>query len=364
MRNLNRNHIIEMILLLVMIMFFSACNNIQSIETPSYSSIKTTTQTNNSTTKRKSTTNITTTIKKTTITTTTKTQNSTTGSFSSTSKQTTTKNEKIKIENYVGKNINEIKLEGITLIIKRSINKNIKENIVISQNIDPGVFLEQGEQLSIEVSSGIAKLIYGYNLNSTKIPREYTLGKYYFSINKYDNNVFLRTVEGIVVKNRLILSDVKCMFFDNKDIIYFQKISDGKIYSYSLSKNNEKVLINKKCDYYYYNNGSIFYSANNSVEEFNISKKTNKVLINNKAQYFQIYNDNIYILEKTDGSGKIKEVNIKTQESTEISVDKVKVFIINDFKVFYYSNNKLVYIDLYDYSKYQATIEQANKLNF
>jgi len=93
-------------------------------------------------------------------------------------------------------------------------------------------------------------------------------------------------------------------------------------------------------------------------------KKTNKILINNKAQYFQIYNNNVYILNKTDGSSTIKEVNIKTQETKEISQDKAKVFIINDFKVFYYSNDKLVYIDLYDYNKYQATKIQADKLNF
>jgi len=200
-------------------------------------------------------------------------EKSTTDNFSSTKKQTTTKNKKIKIENYIGKNINEININGVTLVIKKKIDKNIKKDIIISQNPTSGVLLEQGEKLILEVSSGQVTLEYGYDLNSNKIPKEYTLGKYYFSINKYDNNVFLRTVEGIVVKNRLLLTDVKSMFFDNKDIIYYQKIGDGKIYSYSLAKGKGNVLINKKCEYYYYKGDSIFYSEDDKVEEFNIAKK-------------------------------------------------------------------------------------------
>lgn len=257
-----------------------------------------------------------------------------------------------------------MKIDGI--IIKKSflLSKSIEKDIVISQNISPGTELEQGQEIELQVSLGQVSLTYGYDLLTNIIPRSYSYEGYYFSINPYDNNVFLRSINGIVVKNVLIITGCESMFFDGKGTIYFKKLSNGNIYSYNISKRQETLLINEKCNHYYFFDGKIFYSTDSKVAEYQLSSKTGKTLVNRKAKHFQIYNDYVYLLENSDGSSKIIAMSITDGTSKEISTVKVNTFIINQFKVFYYKDNTLVYVDLYDGNEYQATAEQKSNLAF
>ena len=270
----------------------------------------------------------------------------------------------INIDNYVGKNINSISINNINIIIVEKISKKVDNGIIIAQNIKAGSQLEKGQTIIFEVSIGENNLVNGYNLTTNNIPKAYSKGIYSFSINRYDNNVFLRTIEGIVVKNQLIFSDCHSMFFDNNDTIYFKKISNGYIYSYSLSKRKETLLINENCNYYRFFDNTIFYSTNTKVIEYNISSKSKTTLVNTKATHFQIYNNSVFTLETIDGKNKVKEISIDNSTIKDISTIYVNAFIINDFKVYYYKSGILVYIDLYDYEEYTATNEQKSILNF
>ncbi|MBN2853013.1 MAG: DUF5050 domain-containing protein [Clostridia bacterium] len=271
---------------------------------------------------------------------------------------------KIIIEDYTGKNIKEVKIDGITIKTSYVLNKTVAKDIVVSQNVNPGTELEKGQEITFEVSMGQVSLTYGYDLTTLFVPREYSYNSYYFSINPYDNNVFLRSISGIVVKNVLIIYGCESMYFDNNGTIYFKKLSNGNIYSYNLSKRQETLLINEKCNDYILVDGKIFYSTDSKVAEYQLSSKSSKTLINQKAKRFQVYNDKVYILTNNDGSSKIQEVDINTGNKKDISSVNVRSFLINQFKVFYYKDNILVYFDLYDGKEYTATSEQKNSLSF
>lgn len=274
---------------------------------------------------------------------------------------TTSPIENITVPNFVGKNITQLEESEMSINKEYQYSRDILKDIVIYQSIKEGLVVEKNQEISLTVSDGLPIITYGYDLTTLNVPREYSHGQYYFTINPYDNNVFLRTINGIVVTHQLIITDCHSMFFDQNDTIYYQKISDKKLYSFTLSSMENNRIVNEIVNDYHLSEATLFYATNTQVKAYSISSKTITTIASVKTTLFQVVN-HLYYLLNTNGKTYLYEYNGTTNK--KLLETSISSFIIHDFRAYYYENNNLFYVDLLNGQSYQATSEQKAQLYF
>ncbi len=355
--NNNRKIIFILLLITTISLFMVGCQQTSEVEpsmtntpiiTTSISSQSITTK-NNDTTTTSQTTNTTNTTN-TQVTTTTKSETI-----------TTVTNEKITVPELIGNNVTQLGEIGLTINQISQYSRTISKDIIISQNIKAGTVVSKNQEITLTVSSGLPVITYGYDLISLEVQREYDHGQYHFMINQYDNNVFLRTIDGIIVTHQLIITDCHSMFFDQNDLIYYKKIGDKKLYSFSLSSRENKKIINEAVNYYYLSNTTLFYATDSKVKAYSLSSKNITTIVNIKTNFFQMVN-HLYYLANSNGNSYLYEFDGTT--SKKLFDTPINSFVIHDFRVYYYENVQLYFIDLLDKQRYLATSEQQLQLDF
>ncbi len=274
---------------------------------------------------------------------------------------TTSPIENITVPNFIGMNMTQLEESGMIINKVYQYSRDILKDIVISQSIKEGLIVEKNQEIILTVSDGLPIITYGYDLTTLNVPSEYTHGQYYFTINQYDNNVFLRIINGIVVTHQLIITDCHSMLFDQNETIYYQKISDKNLYSFNLSSRENKKIVNEVVNEYHLNETTLFYATNTQVKAYSISSQNITTIASVKTTFFQVVN-HLYYLSNENGNTYLYEYNGTTNK--KLLEAPISSFIIHDFRAYYYENNNLFYVDLLNGQSYQATSEQQAQLYF